>query len=65
MATTLGAIVTRWQGVEAILLGEAAEIDKLDPYFSVDLFVFHRAKLPAAEERIEQLTGTAAFRPAE
>lgn len=65
MASRLGAIVTQWQGVEAILLGEAAEIDRLDPYFSVDLFVFHRDELPTAEVRIEQLTGTAAFQSTE
>ena len=65
MATTLGAIVTRWQGVETILLGEASEIDRLDPYFRVDLFVFHRSPLPPGERRIEELTGTAAFQSTE
>ena len=60
-AGTLTSKVSRWQGVEAVLLGEAAEIDRYDPYFSIDLFVFHRLALPAAEERIVELTGTAAF----
>jgi hypothetical protein len=54
-AQDLAARISQWEGVEAILLGEAADIEIYDPYFTVDLDVYVQGDLPNAEERRERL----------
>lgn len=63
-AAGLRAILAGWEGVEAIVLGEAAEVEVLDPYFAVQLEVFHRSALPSPEERRKRLGDPAAFEAA-
>jgi hypothetical protein len=55
IAQDLAARIAQWDEVEAILLGEAADIEIYDPYFIVDLDVYVRGRLPDAEERRERL----------
>ncbi len=63
-AAGLRAVLAGWEGVEAIVLGETAEVEVLDPYFAIQLEVYHRGDLPAAEERRKRLGDPAAFEAA-
>ncbi len=63
-AADLRAVLAGWEGVEAVVLGEAAEVELLDPYFAVQLEVYHRGNLPSAEERRRRLNDPAAFEAA-
>jgi hypothetical protein len=43
--------ISAWPGIEAIVLGEAAETGILDPYFTISLDVFHDSGVPSSAER--------------
>ncbi len=60
-AEQLAAQISQWDGVEAILLGEAADIEIYDPYFTVDLDVYIQGPLPRAAERRERLADMEAY----
>jgi hypothetical protein len=60
VADALSAAISRWENVEAVVLGEAADIEVYDPFFTLDLDVYVQGQLPAAEERKERLTETSA-----
>ncbi len=47
--------------MEAVTLGEAAAIEVFDPYFVIDLDVYHRAPEPSAEDRRRSLGNPSAF----
>ncbi len=51
LAEQIAAEISQWDGVEAILLGEAADIEIYDPYFTVDLDVYIQGQIPSASER--------------
>ncbi len=51
LAKQLAAEISQWDGVEAILLGEAADIEIYDPYFTVDIDVYMMGEVPTAAER--------------
>jgi hypothetical protein len=55
LAEQLAAEISQWDGVEAILLGEAADIEIYDPYFTVDLDVYIQGEIPPAAERRDLL----------
>ena len=47
----LNQIISAWSGIEAIVLGEAAEAGILDPYFTISLDVYHDSGVPPSAER--------------
>lgn len=51
LAGTLVSAFKKWDGVEAVVLGEASEQDILDPYFTMVIDVYYRGALPEASER--------------
>ena len=57
----LTEVISSWDGVEAIVLGEAAEIRTLDPYFNIILDVYHMGNLLPVNDRREQFQHPAAF----
>jgi len=44
-------VLSAWQGVECIILNEAALSDTLDPYFALILDVFYTGAIPDTDER--------------
>ena len=56
--------IDRWPGVVAIVLGESGEIETLDPYFNIDIDVYHDGDTPTADERKELLGDPAGFEAA-
>ena len=52
----LNQVISSWDGIEAVVLGESAEAGILDPYFTISLDVYHEAGLPPSAER-KQLFG--------
>lgn len=61
IAGELASSLATWPGVEAVTLGEAAAIEVFDPYFVIDLDVYHRAAEPPPEERRLLLGDPAGF----
>ena len=61
IASDLSRTISQWDSVEAIALGEAAQIEIFDPYFAIDLDVYHRGDLLEAEDRRERLGSPPAF----
>ena len=53
--------LSRWESVEAVVLGESAEIKLLDPYFTISLDAYYTASLPPRNDRREQLGGPRSF----
>lgn len=51
VAADLAARAVAWPGVVAVLLGDAANVETIDPYFSIDLAVCHDRGLPEVLER--------------
>ncbi len=51
LASLMARIISKWEGVETILLGEAADIEVYDPYFSIDMEVFYRGSIPPKNDR--------------
>jgi hypothetical protein len=56
--------ISGWQEIEAIVLGEAAEIKTLDPYFNINLDVYHNGSLIPGNDRRERLGSPLAFETA-
>ncbi len=61
IAENIAAKISSWNGVEAVLLGEAADIEVYDPYFTVDLDVYVQGEIPQAAERKERFADMDAF----
>jgi hypothetical protein len=61
IAEDLAAKISTWEGVEAVLLGEAADIEIYDPYFTIDLDVYMHAPLPSAEDRRDRFGDVDSF----
>jgi hypothetical protein len=61
IASELAERMARWEGVETVLLGEAADIEVYDPYFTIDLDVYWTEALPGGEARRKAITGAEAF----
>lgn len=61
IAESLAARVAAWQGTEAILLGEAADSDVSDPYFTIELDVYLHGAPPDPARRRQAFTGVQGF----
>jgi len=61
IANQLARTVAQWDSVEVIALGEAAQIETFDPFFAIDIDVYHRGNLISAEDRRERLEDPPAF----
>jgi hypothetical protein len=48
---SLAALLSSWDGVECVSLGEHSESDILDPYFALVLDVYYSGSIPPAETR--------------
>lgn len=57
----LKQIISSWSGIEAIVLGEAAEAKILDPYFTISLDVYYDSELPKSDDRKQQFANPTAF----
>jgi hypothetical protein len=51
IAGNLAELLSKHDGVQAVLLGEAADIEVFDPYFTIDLDVYVAGAPPGMEER--------------
>ncbi len=51
IAETLSTRIAEWEAVVAVLLGETATIETIDPYFSIDLAVCYSGELPPPAKR--------------
>jgi hypothetical protein len=61
IAGALAKRLSQVEGVQAVLLGEAAEVEVFDPYFTIDLDVYTSGPAPSIEERGALLPGVEAF----
>jgi hypothetical protein len=61
IAVSLSERLSRQDGVEAVLLGEAADIEVFDPYFTIDLDVYVAGSPPGMEARRALLPDLKAF----
>ena len=61
IAATLAERLSRLDGVQAVLLGEAADIEVFDPYFTIDLDVYILGAPPSMEARRVLLPDLQAF----
>lgn len=61
IAETFASRISEWEGVEAVLLGEAADIETYDPYFTIDLDVYTHGQMPDAAERRDLFTDIDGF----
>jgi hypothetical protein len=61
IAGTLAELLSRVEGVQAVLLGEAADIEVFDPYFTIDLDVYTAGPPPSIETRSSIFPGMEAF----
>ncbi len=61
IAASLADSISQWENVEAILLGEAADLEEYDPFLTLDLDVYIQGPIPAADERRERLAEVAAY----
>ena len=57
----LTATVSGWDAVEAIVLGEEADVETFDPYFNIDLDVYFRGHLLPSNDRRERLDNPGGF----
>ena len=60
----LAASVSQWDGIVAIVLGEAAGIETIDPYFNIDIDVYYSEDIPDRDDRKERLGNPAGFETA-
>lgn len=56
LASSITDVVSRWDSVECVTLGEHSESDVLDPYFALVIDVYLKGLPPKAEERQEAFT---------
>jgi hypothetical protein len=61
IAGALAERLSHVDGVQAVLLGEAADIELFDPYFTIDLDVYMAGPPPSPETRGSLLPGMDAF----
>jgi len=61
IAKSLAECLSRLEGVQVVLLGEAADIEVFDPYFTIDLDVYTTGAPPSFEARSALLPGMEAF----
>jgi hypothetical protein len=61
IAERLSSCISQWDGVEAVLLGEAADIEIYDPYFTIDLDVYMQGPIPQTAERKERFADVDGF----
>jgi hypothetical protein len=61
IAGALAERLSHLDGVQAVLLGEAAEIEVFDPYFTIDLDVYADGAPPGLEARKNLLPGMRTF----
>jgi hypothetical protein len=61
IAGKLADRLSKLEGVQAVLLGEAADIEVFDPYFTIDLDVYVAGTAPSYEERSTLLPGIVDF----
>lgn len=61
IAGNLAQRLSQVEGVQAVLLGEAADIEVFDPYFTIDLDVYTAGAPPSIEARGTLLPGMDAF----
>jgi hypothetical protein len=61
IAGELAQALAAWPGVEAVMLGEAAEARLLDPYFTISVDVYYAGELPPAAERRRAFGNPTAF----
>ena len=61
IASNLAERLSHIEGVQAVLLGEAADIEVFDPYFTIDLDVYSSGAPPSIETRSTLLPGMDAF----
>ena len=57
----LTSVISGWDGIEAIVMGEEAGVETLDPYFNIDLDVFFRGHLLPSNDRREHLDSPGGF----
>ncbi len=50
----LVGIISKWNGIASIVLGEVARVETYDPYFIIDLDVYFRGDLLPSNDRREQ-----------
>ena len=55
IAGKFAEIISGWNNVEAIILGEAAEIETIDPYFNINLDIYYLGNLLPRNDRKEKL----------
>jgi hypothetical protein len=53
--------ISSWSGIEAVMLGEAAEAGILDPYFTISLDVYHHSGVPDPGQRKNAFGNPTAF----
>ena len=61
IAGSLAERLSRLEGVQAVLLGDAADIEVFDPYFTIDLDVYTAGAPPGMEARSSLLPDMQAF----
>jgi hypothetical protein len=61
IAESLAARIASWEGTEAILLGEAADSDVSDPYFTIELDVYMHGAPPDPARRRQVFTEAQGF----
>ena len=61
IASDLTETISGWNGIDAVILGEAAETDVFDPYFNIDLDVFYKRDIPAVNDRQKAFNDPGAF----
>ncbi len=55
----------KWDGVVAVVLGEASEQEVMDPYFALVVDVYYKGRVPEAAERKAAFGDPGAFEAAE
>jgi hypothetical protein len=61
IAADLASRIAQWEGTQAVLLGEAAESDVHDPYFTIEIDVYTRGAPPEPARRHEVFSDTQGF----
>ncbi len=65
LANALTTVLSSWECVECIAVGEHAEMDTLDPYFALVLDVYVRSRVPDPELRQAAFGNPGAFESAQ
>jgi hypothetical protein len=54
-------IISKWNGIAAVVLGEVANVETYDPYFTIDLDVYFRGSLLPSNDRRERFDNPGGF----